>query len=683
MNNRQLNNNGQFLNSQQLIYILILVIIIAATVIISLLLIEKQKKKNKTENQVIRTKRVDFWFKLYSVSINFYPLRNYLLRIRKRIEMFDMSDNWTVSRKTIKFSCISLGVCFLLFLILMAMDLNVYFLTVSGITIYVIHNQIISIFIDRIENRLLIQFDKFLGDVRHHYHEHGMIDEAIYDAIEDCPYEMSVHANKMYEVLTSVNPESELEKYNDIAPNKYFKIFLSNCFILQRFGDKIVDDESVFLTNLNYLKQEINIELLRRQKLDYLFNSLSVIAVAPIFALKPLEKWGISNMPEMANYYYGSYGFTVQIILFFIVILAYQLINRLRRDYEYRESSEGILGMILKVKVIANFISIMINKQYNKALKYANLMRIAGIHHRIEHFYLQRIMYLLLGLITSTFIFTNIHAITRNNILYRAELKYVQTENIDEKAQEEILKTDRKFIRKYSGKKPSLKEIKDDLLGSGSIDDSEAARIAAQRIREKLIKYNNEYFKWWELIISLLIALACYNVPYGMLIFRKKIIQMNMEDEVMQFHTIILMLMHIERISVEDILKWMEQFAFVFKDSISKCIINFENGDTEALEQLKIDEPFVSFGRIVENLQSASDKIPIVRAFDQLKVERGYYQEKRKQDNEILINKKGTLGKLIAYIPLGATTFLYLLLPFILISVNQLMTYSEQMKNSF
>lgn len=157
---------------------------------------------------------------------------------------------------------------------------------------------------------------------------------------------------------------------------------------------------------------------------------------------------------------------------------------------------------------------------------------------------------------------------------------------------------------------------------------------------------------------------------------------MNMEDEVMQYHAIILMLMHIDRVSVEDILKWMEQFAVVFKDSISKCLNNFENGDMEALEQLKIDEPFVPFSRIVENLQSASDKIPIVRAFDQLKVERGYYQEKRKMDNEITLNKKGMWGKMIAFVPLIATIFLYILLPFILISINQLMDYSSQMGNS-
>jgi hypothetical protein len=222
-------------------------------------------------------------------------------------------------------------------------------------------------------------------------------------------------------------------------------------------------------------------------------------------------------------------------------------------------------------------------------------------------------------------------------------------------------------------------QVEKAVLEKGIISDSKLAGIAAKRIMHKLENYRNEYFRWWELIIALLISVLCYNIPYWLMLFRKRVIQMNMEDEVMQFHAIILMLMNIDRISVEDILRWMEQFSYIFKDSINKCLNNFENGDAEALEQLKIDEPFVPFSRIVENLQSASDKIPIVRAFDQLKVERGYYQEKRKLDNEITVNRKGMWGKAIAYVPLIATIVLYILLPFLLISIKQLLNYSSNM----
>lgn len=160
----------------------------------------------------------------------------------------------------------------------------------------------------------------------------------------------------------------------------------------------------MFLTNLNYLKQEINLEMLRRQKLDYLFNSLSIIALAPIFTLKPLESWGKSNLPEMVDYFQGPYGFVVQIVLFLLVILSYKLINTLKSDYQHNEYDNGIYQRLLKIPVLAGFISILKNKQYNKALKYGDLLKSVGMNQRVEHFYLRRIIYLIAALFVCIFV---------------------------------------------------------------------------------------------------------------------------------------------------------------------------------------------------------------------------------------------------------------------------------------
>ena len=96
-----------------------------------------------------------------------------------------------------------------------------------------------------------------------------------------------------------------------------------------------------------------------------------------------------------------------------------------------------------------------------------------------------------------------------------------------------------------------------------------------------------------------------------------------------------------------------------------------------------IDEPYPPFVRVIENLISAADKITIEQAFDELKQEREYYQEKRKQDNEIMVNKRGMWGKFIAFIPMSCTIFLYLLVPFIMISARQLINFSEELVNIF
>ena len=50
-----------------------------------------------------------------------------------------------------------------------------------------------------------------------------------------------------------------------------------------------------------------------------------------------------------------------------------------------------------------------------------------------------------------------------------------------------------------------------------------------------------------------------YYGPEMLLKFQFKMRELEMENEVMQFHTLILMLMKIERINVEMMLEWIER----------------------------------------------------------------------------------------------------------------------------
>ncbi len=93
----------------------------------------------------------------------------------------------------------------------------------------------------------------------------------------------------------------------------------------------------------------------------------------------------------------------------------------------------------------------------------------------------------------------------------------------------------------------------------------------AEKIYTKLQVVNSEYLKWFELLLAIVFSLIAYMCPIWMLMFQVKMRQLDMEDEVMQFQTIILMLMKIERINVEIILEWLERYANIFKEPITKC----------------------------------------------------------------------------------------------------------------
>ena len=152
-----------------------------------------------------------------------------------------------------------------------------------------------------------------------------------------------------------------------------------------------------------------------------------------------------------------------------------------------------------------------------------------------------------------------------------------------------------------------------------------------------------------------------------------------MEDEVMQFQTIILMLMRIERVNVEMILEWLERYANIFKEPISKCVNNYESGPWEALEELKDEVSFQQLIILVESLQAAVEKIPICDAFDELDTERDYYQAKRKESNERLISRKGMIGKAIGFAPMIVLFVGYLIIPLVFIGLTSMTSSFDSM----
>lgn len=65
-----------------------------------------------------------------------------------------------------------------------------------------------------------------------------MVEEAIYQVSQSNEEEVSRQGEKVYEILISDDPEIELEKYYDIAPNSYLKEFAGISYLTREFGDR-------------------------------------------------------------------------------------------------------------------------------------------------------------------------------------------------------------------------------------------------------------------------------------------------------------------------------------------------------------------------------------------------------------------------------------------------------------
>ncbi len=207
----------------------------------------------------------------------------------------------------------------------------------------------------------------------------------------------------------------------------------------------------------------------------------------------------------------------------------------------------------------------------------------------------------------------------------------------------------------------------------------EETKIVAVRLWDKQLILMNRTIKWWEVIVMILFALFSYQIPRLYLIFQQRVTMIDIEDEVAGFSTIILMLMHHERLSVIDLLEWMEMFSRAFKEPIEDCLNNSASGLTEALAELREVSENEGFIGIVDSLILASEDITIRQAFDELASEKEFYMEARKETNSRIVEGKINLGRMVGFLPLYGLIILYMIIPMISTSMTDMEQYFNQL----
>ena len=275
-----------------IVYMMIGAAVLLAGIVVAFLMLKK--KSSSSDIVQIRqlrkgTKEQKFskeilYQKLYVRYLKSPLIKRYLFKIRRRLEIINIDDEYLTRKQTSEILTRAL-------LIIIPVTLIIIFITKSNtllLSILLIFelfmiDTLVDGMVDKIDNKLLTQQIDFFAEIRHAYHEFNMVEEAIYQVAQgDSAPEMSRQAEKIYEILISDDPEGELEKYYDIAPNSYLKEFAGISYLTKEFGDRTVDKTSLYLKNLNNISQEMQLEILKRDKLNYVFQSLSVISIAPI-----------------------------------------------------------------------------------------------------------------------------------------------------------------------------------------------------------------------------------------------------------------------------------------------------------------------------------------------------------------------------------------------------------------
>lgn len=688
--------------SNEIIYI-IMGISVALIIIIGIAYYIISKKMKKSEYKKIQqlqkgTKTSNFsleivYQKLYITYTKIPFIKRYILKIRRRLEILNIDDEYATRRDAAKMITKALVILLPLVILTIILTKSNYLLMFILLIFELFMVDILMEgSVDKKDNALLIQQLDFFSEIRHAYHEYNMVEEAIYQVSQDDEKEVSRQGEKIYEILTSDDPETELEKYYDVAPNNFLKEFAGISYLTKEFGDRKVDGASLYLKNVDNITQEMQIEILKRDKLNYVFQSLSFISIAPVLLLEPLKNWAISNFSFVKNWYNGKSGMIVQIIILIITFISYILVRRLKDNGSVNMDTKNIenpwQSKVYKNKFAKKIIDLFLPKDGTKEYKKVkDLLKDAASPLKMEWVYVNRICIAIVTFIASIFIFMYLHQVAINYEYTQPTSDYnlLTMSEKDEKKAMELTKQDNVFLDMFRGK---LDTTEDDIVRvlekSKYYKDSTEKEIAtaAERIYGKLQVVNSESFQWFELLLAVVFAIIGYMSQIWILMFQSKMRQLEMEDEVMQFQTIILMLMRIERVNVEIILEWLERYSNIFKSQITRCVNNYEAGAWESLEEFKNEISYMPLVRIVESMQAAVEKIPIKDAFDELDSEREYYRDKRKESNERLISRKGMIGKVIGFAPMVCLFVGYLIIPLVFIGLTSMSSTFNSMTST-
>lgn len=206
----------------------------AAFIIIVLVYVILSKKMQKSEYRKIQklqqgTKENKFsaeilFQKLYLTYIKIPFIKRYALKIRRRLEIINIDDEYNTRKGTAKILTKTLAVLVPIIVITIMITSSNYLLMFILLIFEVFMiDTFIDGSVDKLDNKILKEQIDFFSEIRHAYHEFNMVEEAIYQVSQDDEMDVSRQGEKIYEILISDDPETELEKYYDIAPNKFLK----------------------------------------------------------------------------------------------------------------------------------------------------------------------------------------------------------------------------------------------------------------------------------------------------------------------------------------------------------------------------------------------------------------------------------------------------------------------------
>lgn len=176
-------------------------------------------------------------------------------------------------------------------------------------------------------------------------------------------------------------------------------------------------------------------------------------------------------------------------------------------------------------------------------------------------------------------------------------------------------------------------------------------------------------------VAAFLIGFFFMMAAYAYLIYLRTI---GMSGETMGLQSVILLLFEAPNMTIGKLLETMEDYAVIFRRSLSYCYDRYSSEEREALYFLCNAEQYAPFRQLANRL-IIGERLGLKKAFLELSADRAFFREQQRLDTEQEVRKKAATAQIIAFVPMFFLLFAYLILPFLAASLSQMGTIFSEM----
>ncbi len=629
---------------------------------------KKKRSRHTTYSRIRRTSSSEI---IYGYMMKLPICKHYIAKISRRYEMLCPGRLSDIAKKTMSLTCFTFGLCMLVLIFIYFLHPSLEHFILSIYMIFVINNEIINYYVTGVEIKLRMEQELFISNISRNFFHNYYIDDAILKAMEaPMSSEMKEHAKALYDITISNHIKEEVERYHALSHDKFMKMLLSLCVNVVERGDGSEIEYNRLAANLMHLKKEINLDYLKMKKLQFIFSGSVFAAVVVCLPISAIQEFGLYISPELISFYRGMLGILYIGLVYLCSFLVYVLTNNAKevkrpaiRDYWY-------LRLIEKNGFVKLALNNFNEKNYGRMMQMRETLKRLGETITPNQLLIKCTLISSIAFCLSVSFVLIMHVNTKNLILKNINNVDAFSATATEEQLSLVKETIQYYTEQYKEKAVTMDELRSEVSGRGLFQNERLNEKISTEVMLRVEKMKKEYFKYYELMICLGISVVAAFTPYWLILYRKKLMLSVMEDEVVQFNSIIFMMMNSEYITVADILEQMEIFAVVFKSSIRECLNEYNSGDIDALEKLRERETNASFRHLVSNLIRCDD-IPIRKAFHEITADRENYFERRKQEDEFSLQRKADSVKPLAFLP-GILVMIYLVLPVVVMSLKAL-----------